>query len=417
MKLIWKLFFLFFFFYPLNSFAYITYAGNLFDTLHIDQKGLIPQEIVAKYREKNIQNDESINQYEFHEKNNLLDALYLKANTAYDIENNDPAYDIRLELDFFDQGYYQQKQQDKREFLNKQIVFFRSVKSIEILKKEEQLRKIQSYKDTLHVMDLFLKMKFYELSFHNAQKRFEYGYISKYDLDMYKVRIQEIKDNLFYLKHKKLLKIPVNIWNLLNKIEEISLVSTEQLIHLLKIKSSDPKLIQALNEKEMFHDSWRDRIRLNLYAGKRKMYLAQEQTLVGIEAKIPLSGYKEDNKYEKVTVKNLNEQLQLQKQKDIATLKNAVDSFLYKQQRIKTLFRELNIIQKQINQWEYIAQTPYGSMAEKDFLKQEKIVLQYLQKYIALRQERINAYEELMIIVHSIHENSLEKVIQNKYGK
>jgi len=396
-----------------NSNAQISrnYIENTFKFLHLNEKGLLSENIKSKYNlKKKIEKD--VKDYAYEAETNWLEGLYLKANTAYDLQNDDPAYDVRLELDFYDQGYYQYKKKEKKDFLDGKILFYRTLQSIEFLQKESELTKIQKYTNALDVSILLLQLKFYDLSFQEAKNRFALGLITKNEYEKHRFDIQKIKDDLSYFRHMVLLKIPANIWDLLNNIERVNLVDEKELSALLEKKSLRSKLTKVLQEKRLEGEDWRDKLRLNLYAGTRKMYLSQEQTLVGIEAKIPLSGFEKQDEAQRLEIALLDKQLLLQEKNDRELLSNKARTFLYKQNKIKTYSYELTRLKQHIHEIETVNNSAYGSYKKNDFRGVEDLMQIYIQKYTFLQKERLNTYKELIDIVYLVHEKSLVNILQ-----
>jgi hypothetical protein len=181
---------------------------------------------------------------------------------------------------------------------------------------------------------------------------------------------------------------------------------------LLEKKSLRSKLTKVLQEKRLEGEDWREKLRLNLYAGTRKMYLSQEQTLVGIEAKIPLSGFEKQDEAQRLEIALLDKQLSLQEKNDGELLSNKVRTFLYKQNKIKTYSYELTRLKQHIHEVDTINNSAYGSYKKNDFRGVEDLMQMYIQKYTFLQKERLNTYKELIDIVYLVHEKSLVNILQ-----
>jgi len=402
--------FIAFLYFVVSLSAQETDTQKVFRLLDLDTNGYIPKALSSQFCEKR-KESRSVKNFSFQEKKNLADALYLKSNIAYDVENSDPAYDIRLELDLYNQGYYQQQKNLKKRGLEKKILFYKTLQGIEVLQKKYEFAKIQKYQNSLSVSDLLLELKFYELCYNNAYRRLKAGLITKNDFELYKMNLQNVKDKLVYFQYKTLLKIPMNVVLFLNNIENIKLVKREKLFELLHEKSMHPKIMNALAEKEKLDESWEDRLRLNLYVGKRKMYLSQEQVLVGIEAKIPLIGNRREKEYKSIEIANLKEEKNLQEFQDRESLQDAIARFVYEQHKIRTMMYGLRRVKKDIKDLSRVLKSPYGIYVQESYASKEKLIASYLTKYTLLQKERIIAYKELINILYSVHETSLESIV------
>jgi len=384
-----------------------------FDITMLDEMGYISKDILSRrYSRHNTQDktkqeiDDAIKSQD----DGILNGLYLKTNTAYDLKNDDTAYDVRLEFDIFDQGYYQNKRKNEKFRVANKINFYKTVKNIEILKKEQELLKIKKYENTINVSSLLLQLRIKEKDLNNAKAKYKAGIITRYDYEGYKLAIQQIKDELFMFKNITLLKIPQDLWTLLNEIEYTKLINEDELSYMLDKDNIDLKLAQTLQERKILAEKWSDKLKVNVYAGMRKMYLAQEQTLVGVEAKIPLSVPSRNSEFNKVQDQILANQAKLQHSKSKENLIDTIATYRYKQQKIKTYSYELSRLKQRIKDLKTIS----NSSVNITFGNEQKLKELYLQKHTQIQLERLATYKELVNIMYLIHSNSLKDVLH--YG-
>lgn len=384
-----------------------------FNIEDLDEKGYIHQEIASSSlsKKKNNIKKSDIRHALDMQRGEYFNGLYLKLNTAYDTLNSDPAYDIRLEFDVFDQGYYESKKKNMKNKIENKINFYRTIKNIEILQKEQEFLKIKKYENSINVSALLLKLKVVEENLYTAKRKLHNGLISEYEYEDYKLSIQKIKDDLLLFKSMSLLKIPKDLWILLNEIENTKLISEHALLTSLQEDSIDLKLAQTFQEREPLGDEWSDKLRVNLYAGSRKMYLSQNQTLVGIEAKIPISNFSKTKELYTIQNKIMSYQIKLQYTKSKDMLRDSIATFRYKQRKLKTYSYELSKIKKHIKDLNTINNSAYASYANLSFTSEQKVIDAYLEKYTQIQRERINTYKELVNIMYLIHANSIKDVL------
>jgi len=390
-----------------------TNKEELFSIENLDEKGYISNEIASSNfskRKHNIKKSDIRHALDT-QRGEYFSGLYLKLNTAYDTLNNDPAYDVRLEFDIFDQGYYESKKKNEKNKIENKINFYRSIKNIEILQKEQELLKIKKYENAINVSALLLKLRVVEENLKNAKIKLDNGLITEYQYEDYKLSIQQIKDDLLLFKSMSLLKIPKDLWILLNEIENTQLISEDELLNSLKEDSVDLKLAQTLQQKQPLGDEWSDKLRVNIYAGSRKMYLSQNQTLVGIEAKIPISNFSRTKELDTIQNTIMSKQIRLQYNKSKENLKDSVATFIYKQRKLKTYSYELHKMKKRVEDLNIINNSAYASYANLSFSSEQKVINDYLQKYTQIQLERINTYKELVNIMYLIHANNIRDVL------
>jgi len=387
---------------------------EVFTISSLDEKGYISQEIASS---SNSKAKESINKSDIQhaldiQREEYFNGLYLKTNLAYDMLNADTAYDVRFEFAIFDQGYYENKKKNEKDKIDNEIIFFRAMKNIEVLQKEQELLKIKKYQNSVNVSALLLKLRLTESNLYSAKEKLDNGLLTEYAYEEYKLSIQKIKDDLLLFKNMTLLKIPNNLWVLFNQIEYIKLIEENSLLDALEAQSVDLMLAKSLQEKQPLTEEWSDRLRINVYAGQRKMYLAQQQTLVGVEAKIPLSSFSKTKELATIQNNIMSTQMRLQHKQSIERLKDAIATFKYKQQKLKTYSYELSILKKHLRDLEIINNSAFASYANLSFNSQQRTVDNYLNKYTQIQQDRIETYKELINIMYLIHSTDLKDILK-----
>jgi len=385
-----------------------------FSLSQLDGRGLISKEISSinsQNKNKNIQKSDIRHALDT-QREEHFSGLYLKANGAYDTLNNDTAYDVRVEFDIFQQGYYENKKKNEKDKIDNQLTFLKTLKNISILQRDQELLKVRKYENSINVSALLLKLRVMEGNLNRADRQSKSGLITSYEYENYKLAIQQIKDELLLFKNMSLLKIPKNLWILLNQIEYVKLIDDNELIDALEKDSIDLKLAKTLQEKRPLMDEWSDKLRVNLYAGGRKMYLAQQQTLIGIEAKIPISNYSRTKELDTIQNDIMSDQVRLQHNQAKEILKDAIATFKYKQQKLKTYAYELTRIKKRIKELDIINSSAFASYANISFNAEQKTMNNYLEKYTATQLARINTYKELINIMYLIHTNEIKDILK-----
>jgi len=387
--------------------------ANEFSIRELDEKGYLSTEIASRMQSnKTSRLEKSDIRDAFNsQREEYFNGLYLKTNTAYDIQNNDTAYDVRLEFDMFAQGYFQNKKKNEKNSIDNKINFYKTLKNIEVLKKDQELLKIKKYENSVNVSALLLKLRVTENNRNKAHLKMQNGTLTEYEYQAYQIALQQIKDELLLFKNMTLLKIPRELWQLLNQIERVRLLDETTLMQALQEGSIDLKLARTLQNRKPLNEEWSDKLRVNFYAGVRKMYLAQNQTLVGVEAKIPLSDYSRTQELENIQNSVMSEQVQLQHAKSKEILRDAIATFKYKQQKLKTYSYELSSIKQRIRDLEIINTSDYASYANLSYDSEQKSDELYLQKYTQIQLERIATYKELINIMYLIHATNINEIL------
>jgi len=390
-----------------------------FSLSQLDERGLISKEIASintQNKHSKIQKSDIRHALDT-QREEHFSGLYLKVNAARDTLNKDTAYDIRVEFDIFQQGYYENKKKNEKDKLDNQLNFLKTIKNISILQRDQELLKVRKYENSINVSVLLLKLRVMEGNLNKAKRQSKSGLITSYEYENYKLAIQQIKDELLLFKNMSLLKIPRNLWILLNQIEHVKLIDDNELIKALEENSIDLKLAKTLQEKRPLMDEWSDKIRVNLYAGERKMYLAQKQILVGFEAKIPISNYARTEELDMIQNDIMSEQVRLQHSQAKETLKDAIATFKYEQQKLKTYSYELARTKNRIKELDIINNSAFASYANLSFDSEQKTIDSYLKTYTTIELARITTYKELLNIMYLIHTNEIKDILRYAIAK
>ncbi len=383
---------------------------------HLDNKGYLSQDIKS-YNSRPIINtekllDTNIATYDEDVTNSYLNGLYLKLNTAYDTRNNNMAYDTRLEYDLFKEGYFEQKKRKGKQQNDNKLKVFQILKSIYSLNKDKELAKIQKYTNSIGVSNLLLNLNFVENFLNDAREKLALGYITKYEYREYQLVLRKIQNTLYVYNHKTLLKIPANIWFMLNKIERVELVDFEQLSTMLTQSSLDMKEASTLHKKDLFTSEWADRLKVNLYAGERKLYASQKQTLFGVDAKIPLyDNSLQENKLQKIenSLRTQKANYTFMKEKDL--LHVITERIKDGQNKIRFSQEEMADIKRYVDELNVILESGFSSYTKVNYTTKQKAIRKYLNIYSSVQKERIVIYEDIINLLYLVHARSLEEIL------
>ncbi len=374
-----------------------------FDILMLDDNGYIHKDIRSSKRlmYKEIVKKSNLSNGLIEEKATPLDSFYLRTNIAYDTKNTDSAYDIRVEFDIFQQGYHENKEKVQKINLKNKIALYKTLKNIEVLQKAQEYLKIKKYKNSIIQSGLALRLQVAKEHRDNAKEKYDKGILIQYEYDKYKLSLQNIDDELILYESMNLAKIPYDLWMLLNKIEEVHLISDYKLLTFFEENTIDAQLSQAIQEEKLLTEgSWRDKLRVNVYTGIKKQYVSQDQSLIGVEAKIPFSIFVNDREIQTLQNQTELEQTELAHSQARELLQDEVADFKYRQQRLKTSIRELARLKQRIIDLKMIDSSAFSVYANIDFATRQNSIDKYLQQYEDIQKERLNAYKVLVNIMH-----------------
>ncbi len=343
---------------------------------------------------------------------NTFSGFYLKTNTAWDTLNNEAAYDIRLEWDMYDQGYYQSKRIDEQKEIDKKIELYRSLNQIQTLSKNETFRKMKYYLNSINSFETIRKLKVQEKFLDELKAKYKARVITQYEYDTLLFSIEKNKESLKYYHNLTLLKIPVRLWQLLNQIEYIRLKENSKLFIEQKENSVDNELYNVLVKKNMNKKSWSDKLRVNFYVGQRKLYAAQNQSLLGIDAKIPLTSYTQSAELETLQNRILKEQLLLKERQNKDSLTESISLFIYKQSQLKRRKEELKRLARHIKTVQKVDALGYAELIIGNSNNQNEMLLDYHDKHLQILLERFEVYKLLVEILYQTKSSDFSDLLE-----
>lgn len=385
------------------------------DDTSIPSQGFIDKSLISKKR--NIDLDTSHNRHVksgmLEKKDESFNGLYLKTNTAWDTLNNDAAYDIRLEWDIYDQGYFHAQQNEKKDELDKTIAMYRTLNQVNALSKTDVMRKIDNYINAVISHHNIEKLKLQEGYLTVEKERYNARMITQFSYDMFIFELEKTKETLSQYRYLTLLKIPQKLWELLNQIEYVKLKEDRELLEDLSHNSTDKDFYEALAKKEDFRTKWSDKLRLNLYVGQRKMYVSQNQTIVGVDAKIPIASYDDNSvQIQRIQTQLLQEESKLLERQKRDQLNRFMAHFHYSQNHLKRQKEQLKRIATHLDSLQNIRDLGYGDLIEQSIEQERKLALDFHDKRLQIQLARFESYKTLIEILFLSKNSKLSDLLE-----
>ncbi len=338
--------------------------------------------------------------------------FYLRSNTAWDTLNNDAAYDIRLEWELFDQGYYHARKLQQKERLDEQIAIYRMWEQLRKLSIEQALGKIDAYRNAIDSYEIIERLKVQEYYLQQMQARYEARLVTQFEYDMLRFEIDKEKEMLRHFRNLKLMKMPGALWQLVNQIEYVRLRDAERILKQRSSHAMEQEHARFIAERSVMTSDWSDKLQLSLYAGQRKMYLSQHQSIVGVEAKIPLTFGDESPQQERVYYALMARQAKMEAQSRDEALSEMMSRFIYTQQRLMTLKNEIRRLGEHAAVMQRVSDLGYGALLEVGSDELYRIHLGLHTKHTAMQQERLALYSLLVEILFASQSSSISDLLE-----
>ncbi|MBN2894985.1 MAG: hypothetical protein JXK05_03715 [Campylobacterales bacterium] len=338
--------------------------------------------------------------------------FYLRSNTAWDTLNNDAAYDIRVEWELFDQGYYHARKLQEKERLDQQIALYRMLDQVRKLSQQSVLEGISRYQNAVEAYELIERLKIQESYLNRMQARYEARMATQFEYDMLRFEIDKEKEMLRRFHHLKLVKMPQALWQLVNQIEYVRLRQADRIVAQRAAQGKDQEEIETMAQRAQMHSDWSDKLQLSLYAGQRKMYLSQHQSIVGVEAKIPLTFGDATDERERTYYTMMAHQVSMQTRLEEEKLREMTSRFAYAQQRLMTLRNEIERLERHAVTLERVHELGYGELVQVGSEELYRLRLSLHTKHTAMQKERLALYALLVEILFTAQADSISDLLE-----
>ncbi len=154
------------------------------------------------------------------EDENYFLGLYVAGNYEKDIEK-ESLYksSIALEWELFDEGWWESKRQLEKKKVETKVQYYQLLIDIHQRSLDERLHHLTLYKNFTRYYFATKKLKFLESIKAIQENQYRIGYLTKEGWLSFLYKLKRAKLNKDYYKKMPKSKIPIPIFNLLNKIE------------------------------------------------------------------------------------------------------------------------------------------------------------------------------------------------------
>lgn len=235
---------------------------------------------------------------------------------------------------------------------------------------------------------------------------------TQFEYDMLRFEIDKEKEMLRHYHNLKLVKMPQALWQLVNQIEYVRLRHADRMLSQRAAQGKDQEEIQTMAQRAQMHSDWSDKLQLSLYAGQRKMYLSQHQSIIGVEAKIPLTFGDSTDEGERAYYTMMAHQASMETRLEEEKLREMSSRFTYAQQRLLTLRNEIERLERHAAMLERVHDLGYGALVQVGSEELYLLRLSLHNKHTAMQKERFALYALLVEILFASQADSINDLLE-----
>ena len=307
--------------------------------------------------------------------NEKFNGLYLKGSSSNNFDLERSAYNLRLQWDIFDEGYFASQKDVEKMLLNKELEYERIMDEYRRSNLELSLYKMQAISNYINYHFLKQQEKMLFSMAKRAKKKYSASLITSDTFFKRKKAHEHVKHTLSYYKAMEKEQYDEQLKPLMNQIEYISfaeknVLSQHAYQNSFELKNSKNKI--ALSGID---DDWIDRLKTNVYVEKKKIsYLNNSETVAGVQVQIPLD-FNDNDISKKIEVETNT--MRAQSLKKLIT--RNIDEIYYKiefhKNYIKTLKSDIGFFRNEAKTLELKAKYPLEKQTKDLQLEGELLTL------------------------------------------
>jgi hypothetical protein len=328
--------------------------------------------------------------------------LYLKGYSSRNLTKDKMDYNIRLEWDILDSGFYGSKEDAKKVVLQKELDFDKIMDEYHSANLKLSLYKMEAIKNNIKYNYLKQQEKISERILNYNKKRYEQSLITASEFFEHKKAYDNIKHTLFYYKYLYKEPYDTDLKPLISRIEDINMVDMKALTKQAYLNSFKLNSLRKKEQLSSINDTWTNRLKTNIYVENKKHYFLEDSdTVAGVQVQIPLD-YHVDAKDRSLDIEMEANRLKEQSIKLLIAqnIKDIYHKIEYHKTYIQTLKDNINFFQNELKLLKVKLKYPLAKQNYDPKIEQGKIKLSISKQQQEIWQERTEVLKLLLELQH-----------------
>jgi hypothetical protein len=344
--------------------------GHNTTLLHLMEDGLDFRKDMLKTKEEYL----ALYEAQFHK--TALEAR-LTAERAFSDRHN--GYEVGIAWDMLENGYFGSRKKAYKKRLQRSIAFDYEIEDIISNYSQVAYYEIKDIKRTIAYYYEQRRNRLLKKALQDAAQRVRIGTMTRMDYDKLETEYEKSCEVLDHIYLKRAKPFDTKYRSLISTIETKKLLNAEKLKRLTLQNAPSLKIEQQKLKAATLEDKWTDHIKAEFYLNQKQYtFVEREETLGGVQLRIPLDDFKEKEQLVK-----LEREYTLQKIRSLRLFLGKEVTFLYDniafhKERIGKLKQEKRYQLKLIKHFNYKNRHPVRGdirVSEKEqFLKRVQIL-------------------------------------------
>ena len=214
--------------------------------------------------------------------------LYASGEYTNDSRNGEDRYYGQLEWRLFNDGLLEDLRKEDKKILQTRLELLQLNRDMETRRLDESLYRLFTVENQLSYLHAGDRAVILEKMLRAREQAGEKGYTVKTDPLEIRLALDRARRRQAFYRQRRRGRLTPRQASLLNRIEEMELLSPGKLRKMAMDRIDDLKIQEVFVQRAEQYPAWSDNLGLDLYAGYKKEFYDRERDYVGIKIDIPL---------------------------------------------------------------------------------------------------------------------------------
>ena len=340
--------------------------------------------------------------------------FYVRSQYDRDTQTDDERELLFLEWELFDEGWFESKKQLDEKRVETKLQFIQLLRDMRERNLHESLYRLGNVRNSVRYYEARKRFEVLSELLARYEEQLEKGYATQEELQELRYKYEIAQNDVHHYSSLEKGGLSSRDFNIINKIELISLAPLDSLITKAVENSYDLRIQELFINRSEFFPQWVDNLSLRLYAGADQGFGdSRRDNVVGVRLRIPI-----DFKRGRGALVDI-EQSAFQDQKQAISLRleqkihRLYQQFLFDQKRIKTAASELRLMKGYQGLKEKERLYPVSVLATVPDKAIDRLNVELLTKEEDILLARLDAFKALLQLNALVMPNNLSDLIKN----
>ena len=340
--------------------------------------------------------------------------FYVRSQFDRDTQTNDERELLFLEWELFDEGWHESKKQLDEKRVETKLQFLQLLRNMRERNLHEALFQLQGVTNSVRFHEAKKRFDVIKSLLTRYEEQLEEGYATQEELQEMRYKYESAQNDINHYSRLDQRGISQRDFDIVNKIEFVSLASVDNLTAKAVDNSYDLRIQELFISRSEFFPQWVDNLSLRLYAGADRGFGDDRRdNVVGVRLRIPI-----DFKRGRANLIDIEQSAFRDQQRAISMRQEQKTNRLYElfqfhQKRIKTTASEYRLVKKHRGLKEKQRSYPLSALPTVPDKEIDRLTIELLTKEEDILLARLDAFKILLQLEALVMPDSLSELVVN----